>query len=79
MNFPNLQYISDQHGNPTGVIVPLDLWKEFDTFFKAKQTTSTGDAWEVLESLIGTVEAPSDWASQHDHYLYGTPKFPQEI
>jgi hypothetical protein len=28
----------------------------------------------VLEKLIGTVEAPSDWAAEHDHYLYGTPK-----
>ena len=33
-----------------------------------------GDAWEVLASLAGTVEAPADWALEHDHYLYGTPK-----
>lgn len=32
------------------------------------------DAWDVLESMIGTVEAPSDWSAEHDHYLYGTPK-----
>lgn len=32
------------------------------------------DAWDVLEALAGTVEAPQDWASDHDHYLYGTPK-----
>jgi hypothetical protein len=32
------------------------------------------DAWEVLEELAGAVEAPSDWAAEHDHYLYGTPK-----
>lgn len=23
-----LQYISDENGNPTGVIVPIDLWRE---------------------------------------------------
>jgi hypothetical protein len=23
-----LQYISDEDGNPTGVIVPIDLWRE---------------------------------------------------
>ncbi len=34
----------------------------------------SGDVWDVLESLVGTVEAPSDWAIEHDHYLYGTPK-----
>lgn len=33
-----------------------------------------GDAWDVLESLTGTVEAPADWSAEHDHYLYVTPK-----
>ncbi|MCU0568691.1 MAG: hypothetical protein MUF49_19100 [Oculatellaceae cyanobacterium Prado106] len=33
-----------------------------------------GDAWGVLESLIGTIEAPADWSAEHHHYLYGTPK-----
>jgi hypothetical protein len=32
------------------------------------------NAWDVLESLIGTIEAPADWSSEHDHYIYGTPK-----
>jgi len=32
------------------------------------------DAWAVLDSLVGSVEAPTDWAKEHDHYLYGTPK-----
>jgi hypothetical protein len=30
-------------------------------------------AWDVLSRLIGTVEGPADWASEIDHYLYGTP------
>lgn len=33
-----------------------------------------GDAWDVLESLTGTVEAPTDWSQEHNHYLYSTPK-----
>lgn len=32
------------------------------------------NAWDVLESLAGTIEAPADWSQEHDHYLYGTPK-----
>ena len=32
------------------------------------------DAWDILESLAGSIEAPSDWSIEHDHYLYGTPK-----
>jgi hypothetical protein len=33
-----------------------------------------GNAWDVLEEMAGTYEAPEDWSSEHDHYLYGTPK-----
>lgn len=32
------------------------------------------NAWDILESLAGTIDAPEDWSSEHDHYLYGTPK-----
>jgi len=31
-------------------------------------------AWDLLGQLTGTVEGPADWASEVDHYLYGTPK-----
>ena len=39
-----------------------------------ESTVKPGDAWAVLDSQSGTVQAPSDWSSEHDHYLYGTPK-----
>ena len=32
------------------------------------------DAWQVLEALTGTVDAPEDWSAEHDHYLSGAPK-----
>jgi hypothetical protein len=35
---------------------------------------TSGDAWDVLEGLAGTIEAPPDWSGEHDYYLYGTPK-----
>lgn len=38
------------------------------------ETDEDGDAWDVLESLIGTVEMPPDWSVERDRYLYGTPK-----
>lgn len=28
MALKEIQYISDEEGNPTGVIVPIDLWRE---------------------------------------------------
>jgi PHD/YefM family antitoxin component YafN of YafNO toxin-antitoxin module len=28
MALMDIQYISDEEGNPTGVIVPIDLWRE---------------------------------------------------
>lgn len=33
-----------------------------------------GGVWDLLEQAAGSVEMPADWASEHDHYLYGTPK-----
>jgi len=33
-----------------------------------------GGVWDLLKEVAGTVEMPADWASEHDHYLYGTPK-----
>ena len=33
-----------------------------------------GNAWDTLTRLAGSIEAPADWSSEHDHYLYGTPK-----
>jgi hypothetical protein len=34
----------------------------------------SGDPWDIIEGLVGTIDGPTDWSSQHDHYLYGTPK-----
>ncbi|HYW07419.1 MAG TPA: hypothetical protein VE913_10705, partial [Longimicrobium sp.] len=33
-----------------------------------------GGLWDFLAHVAGTVEMPADWSSEHDHYLYGTPK-----
>ena len=33
-----------------------------------------GSAWDLLQRLTGVLSAPADWASEHDHYLYGSPK-----
>ncbi len=32
------------------------------------------DVWQLLERLAGTIDGPTDWSAEHDHYLYGTPK-----
>jgi len=34
--------------------------------------------WDYFESVAGSVEAPRDWADEHDHYIHGTPKRRQE-
>ena len=34
-------------------------------------TQANVDAWDILKSLIGTVEMPADWSSEHDAYLGG--------
>ncbi|MEM8639953.1 MAG: hypothetical protein AAGG51_14230 [Cyanobacteria bacterium P01_G01_bin.54] len=58
--------------------LPADLQQQVLQFIQAlrqQQTNSpqTGNAWDTLAALTGTVEAPADWSSHHDHYLYHTP------
>lgn len=57
---------------------PLDLEPNTRYSISIELPTSkagdAGNAWDELEVLAGSVEAPQDWAEQHDHYLYGTPK-----
>ena len=38
--------------------------------------TGREDAWDVLDAFTGSMDEPEDWSSEHDHYLYGTPKWP---
>ena len=48
------------------------------TIQEAPQEPGTGDAWSELEALVGSIDAPTDWAKEHDHYLYGSAKRSQE-
>lgn len=62
---------------------PLDLapnTRYIITIQSVAQLGEDGNAWNVLEAMTGTIEAPSDWSIEHDQYLYGTPKRqPQSI
>lgn len=55
---------------------PLDLEPNarYVVTIEPASSESEGDAWDVLERLSGSLEAPPDWSREHDHYLYGTPK-----
>jgi hypothetical protein len=56
---------------------PLDLEPDTRYILTIQQDSAAsveGDAWDVLERFAGTVDAPPDWASEHDHYLYGMVK-----
>lgn len=37
-------------------------------------TTRPPNCFEEIQAELGLVEGPVDWAAEHDHYLYGTPK-----
>ena len=43
-----------------------------------EQSSDSGNAWDLLAALTGSVQAPEDWAAEHDHYLYGTAKREEE-
>ena len=56
---------------------PLDLepnQRYLVTIQNMPSEQEQADAWGILTTLTGTIEAPPDWSSEHDHYIYGTPK-----
>lgn len=55
---------------------PLDLRidRRYVVTIQKELPIAAADAWDVLDALTGMVNAPIDWAIEHDHYLYGTPK-----
>ena len=58
---------------PEGVRVRVDVSTTVTTTNGEQQPT----LHERLAPLIGSLtDAPADLASNHDHYLYGTPKRP---
>jgi hypothetical protein len=68
-----------EHGTLVLSNLPFAAGEQVEVTLRAEPSVDErpaleGDALAVLEKLIGTVEAPSDWAAEHDHYLYGTPK-----
>lgn len=72
MSSPIVMQIIDQVND-----LPDDLQQQvlkFVVTLRQQHSQPLSDAWDVLESLTGTVEAPADWSAEHDHYLYGTPK-----
>jgi len=44
--------------------------------FRAQSAPPEPGAFDTLRAAVGTLEMPSDWAEQHDHYLTGAPKRP---
>jgi hypothetical protein len=57
--------------------LPEDLQNQVLRFVETlrdQHLQASNNAWDVLDSLTGTIEAPADWSKEHDHYLYGTPK-----
>jgi hypothetical protein len=74
MEFCEIQYVADQQGHPTGVLIPINLWQDIQKKLAANDPSRQTTAWDVLDELTGSVAAPPDWAEEHDHYLYGIPK-----
>jgi len=74
VNVSAIQYVADQQGQTTGVFIPIDVWRKIQEQLAANDPAGQPTAWDVLDSLAGSISAPADWAQEHDHYLYDTPK-----
>ena len=51
---------------------------EADRLEQSSDSVTRENAWDILKGLAGIIKAPPDWASEHDHYLYGTPKHSED-
>ena len=53
---------------------PLVVTVEETTAPTASGGIGLGEMFDRIEAESGLVEGPVDWALEHDHYLYGTPR-----
>jgi hypothetical protein len=59
---------------------PVDLPRNQSVILHVQLAEASSSApnseglWTSLKKYEGSIEGPSDWSSEHDHYLYGTPK-----
>ena len=74
MEFSAIQYVANQQGHTTGVLIPIEVWREIQAKLAANDQLLQTTVWDVLDGLAGSIAASPDWANEHDHYLYGTPK-----
>ena len=75
MELSAVQYVSDQKGQTKSVLIPIELWKQIQQIIENQENHSQqSNAWDTLETLTGSLDAPADWSAEHDHYLYGTAK-----
>ena len=57
--------------------LPDDLQEQVLNFvvtLRQRHLQTSGNAWDVLEALTGTVDTPAGWSAGHDHYIYDLPK-----
>ena len=55
-------------------VEPLDLEPNHHYRVTIESEPSTGGVLDDIAALAGDLDLPADFAAQHDHYLYGTPK-----
>jgi PHD/YefM family antitoxin component YafN of YafNO toxin-antitoxin module len=51
-----IQYVSDEKGQPVGVIVPIDLWREIES---EKETAHLLQSHAMRQRLLGAKERQS--------------------
>jgi hypothetical protein len=53
-------------GTHVEIVLPQDSPSE--------EADEGGSFFDAFRELAGSVEGPTDWAAEHDHYIHGTPK-----
>ena len=53
MNEPGLQYLSDEHGDLTGVVVPISLWRQISAELETQYLLKSPAMRDRLLGAIG--------------------------
>jgi len=71
----DIQYISDANGNPVGVIVPIEIWHEFES----EQETALLTKSEALKKRLLEVKQRTEEVSRGEFWISASESSLDEI
>jgi len=59
---------------PDGTPVRVEALGRESPAWPSRPGSNLADLLDEVQTGVGLIDGPADWAAEHDHYLYGAPK-----